>query len=66
MMRPPVYAVLVKGQWHICHLVLATEYSAPSDEKTWDDTPVWSETPSTAYICKHDEADHVIPLKEPI
>ena len=66
MMKPPTYAVLVKGQWHICYLVLATEYKTPTDDMTWDETPVWSEIPSTAYICKFDEADHVIRLKEPM
>lgn len=72
MMKPPTYAVLFKGQWHICYLVLATEYAptntgtAWDDAPNWDDTPVWSEIPSTAYICKFDEATHVIRLKEPM
>jgi hypothetical protein len=63
MIPAPQYAVLLKGEWHICHLVLATEFM--QTDTHWSDTPVWCEVKTSAFIGPYYDAEYVIPLKGP-
>jgi hypothetical protein len=59
--RKRVYAVKANGRWYVAELVLATKYDR---DATWDETPVWSEYETTAYICPFDKAEKAVELTD--
>lgn len=57
------YAIMHNGEWYVAELVTASTYE--KDQSDFEE-PVWSELRTTAYLCKHTEAEEIIPLRRTI